>query len=30
MAALRQLKAGTIARVDLTQNHREQEGYQDA
>ena len=30
MAALRQLKDGTIVRVDLTQNHREQEGYQDA
>ena len=30
MMALRQLRAGAIARVDLTQNHREQEGYQDA
>ena len=30
MAALRQLQAGTLARVDLTQNHREQEGHQDA
>ena len=30
MMALRQLRAGAIARVDLTQGHREQEGHQDA
>ena len=30
MTALRQLRAGAIARVDLTQDHREQEGHQDA
>ena len=30
MTALRQLRTGAIARVDLTQGHREQEGHQDA
>jgi hypothetical protein len=30
MTALRQLRAGAIARVDLTQNHCEQEGHQHA
>lgn len=30
MRALRQLHAGAIARIDLTQNHRQQEGHQDA
>jgi hypothetical protein len=30
MTALRQLRTGAIARVDLTQDHREQEGHQDA
>ena len=30
MTVLRQLRAGAIVRVDLTQDHREQEGHQDA
>ena len=30
MTALRQFRTGAIARVDLTQGHREQEGHQDA
>ena len=30
LRSLRQLRAGAIARVDLTQDDREQEGHQDA